>query len=56
MYIESAQQDGLALQYGNPKNPANYTEQISKIRQHFFKMQGEVVGASLPKAPCPGEL
>jgi mannan endo-1,4-beta-mannosidase len=46
--------DGLALQYGNPENPANYTAQISKIRQHLFKMQGVVVDDSLPPAPCPG--
>ncbi|KAF2463129.1 glycoside hydrolase [Lindgomyces ingoldianus] len=47
--------DGFTLQYGNPKNPANYTEQISKIRQHLFQMQGQVVGAALPPAPCPGK-
>ncbi|KAF2199871.1 glycoside hydrolase [Delitschia confertaspora ATCC 74209] len=46
--------DGFTLQYGNPKNPANTTEQISKIRQHMFAMQGLRVGASLPPAPCPG--
>ncbi|KAF2182234.1 glycoside hydrolase family 5 protein [Zopfia rhizophila CBS 207.26] len=47
--------DGLALQYGNPKNPAHYIAQISKIRQHLFKMQGQVVQAESPPAPCPGE-
>ncbi|KAF2657529.1 glycoside hydrolase family 5 protein [Lophiostoma macrostomum CBS 122681] len=46
--------DGLALQYGNPKNPVNYTTQISKIRQHLFKMQGIAVDETLPPAPCPG--
>ncbi|KAF2108535.1 glycoside hydrolase superfamily [Lophiotrema nucula] len=46
--------DGFTLQYGNPKNPANYTDQIAKIRQHLFKMQGQLVSSELPAAPCPG--
>jgi hypothetical protein len=54
-------QDGFTLQYGNPANPTNVTEQISKIRQHLFKMKGQTfdatghaVDAMLPIAPCPG--
>ncbi|ORY07762.1 glycoside hydrolase superfamily [Clohesyomyces aquaticus] len=47
--------DGFTLQYGNPKNPTNYTAQISKIQQHLFKMQGKTVGAAMPPAPCLGK-
>lgn len=47
-------QDGFTLQYNNPANPTNVTEQISKIRQHLFKMKGQTVDATLPIAPCPG--
>ncbi|KAF2496173.1 glycoside hydrolase [Lophium mytilinum] len=46
--------DSFTLQYGNPTNPVNVTEQVIKIRQHLFKMKGETVDASLPIAPCPG--
>lgn len=46
--------DGFTLQYNNPANPTNVTEQISKIRQHLFKMKGQTVDATLPIAPCPG--
>ncbi|KAF2255757.1 glycoside hydrolase family 5 protein [Trematosphaeria pertusa] len=45
--------DGFTLHYDDPKNPANYTEQIVKIRQHLFKMQGKEVGQDMPSVPCP---
>ncbi|KAF2813288.1 glycoside hydrolase [Mytilinidion resinicola] len=46
--------DSFTLQYGNPAKPVNVTEQAIKIRQHLFRIKGEIVDASLPIAPCPG--
>lgn len=49
-----AAQDGFTLHYNDPRNPANYTEQIIKIRKHLFKMQGLKVGDELPEVSCAG--
>lgn len=46
--------DGFTLQYGNPANTEQNDTQISKIRQHFFKMQGQHVSSDLPAVACPG--
>lgn len=51
--LTNVAQDGFTLHYDDPKNPANYTEQIVKIRQHLFKMQGKEVGQDMPSVPCP---
>ena len=47
--------DGFTLQYGNPLNTEKNDTQISKIRQHFFRMQNESVTSYLPAVPCPGK-
>ena len=46
--------DGYTLQYGNPLNTVQNNTQISTIRQHFFRMQGENVTSYLPAQACPG--
>lgn len=46
--------DGFALQYGNPLNTAHNNSQISLVREHLFRMQGQEVGAYLPAVACPG--
>lgn len=45
--------DGLALQYGNPKNTEQNNTQIGTIRQHYFAMQGIAVDSYLPAVACP---
>ncbi|KAK6954366.1 hypothetical protein Daesc_004333 [Daldinia eschscholtzii] len=48
--------DGLALQYGNPKNTANQNSRIQLIRKHFVAMsQGKEIPPDepLPAVPCP---
>lgn len=49
-----AMQDGFTLHYNDPRNSANTTDQIKKIRRHLFKMQGAEVTGDLPAVPCPG--
>ncbi|KAG0707071.1 glycoside hydrolase [Suillus ampliporus] len=46
--------DGETLQYGNPENTVQNNTQISEIRQHLFRMQGQNVSSYLPPVPCPG--
>ena len=46
--------DGYTLQYGNPLNTVQNDTQISTIRQHFFRMQGQNVTSYLPAQACPG--
>ena len=46
--------DGFTMQYGNSNNSALTNKQISTIRQHFFKMQNEMVSSYLPAVACTG--
>lgn len=53
-YVDHA--DGLALQYGNPRNTANQNSRIQLIRKHFIAMsQGKEIAVDepLPTVPCP---
>ncbi|KAI2629701.1 glycoside hydrolase family 5 protein [Hypoxylon sp. NC1633] len=51
--------DGLALQYGNPRNTANQNSRIQLIRKHFMAMsQGKEIAPDepLPAVPCPAPI
>lgn len=50
-YVEH--DDGFTLHYNNPANTEQNNTQIRTVRQHLFRMQGEIVDDDLPEVPCP---
>jgi len=43
------QNDGLAIQYGNPSQ----TQTIAQFRDHFYKVLNKTADGTVPAVPCP---
>jgi mannan endo-1,4-beta-mannosidase len=46
--------DGFTFHYGDASTPANITLEREEVRQHLWRLQGQVVALAEPAVACPG--